>query len=169
MMYEGSSVESPLSQGDVIEGCPLFSLDDPNAVADLTVSPVRWQSRIVVLTQACDLAQTKTMRVVVAPVYSAQKLVDRGILKTSLIRDQIRRGTVYGWYFLPTAPEPLVMPESVVDLRDLHTVSRAVLERLIADGKRVCRIRTPYREHLAQHFAVTYMRIGLPGPYKTEP
>lgn len=169
MMYEGISTESPLSQGDVIENCPLFSLDDPNAVADLTVSPVRWQSRIVVLTQACDLTQTKTMRVVIAPVHSAQKLVERGILKASTIRDNIRRGMTYGWYFLPTAPEPLVMSESIVDLRDLHTVSRAVLERLIADGKRVCRIVTPYREHLAQHFAVTYMRIGLPEPYETEP
>lgn len=76
---------------------------------------------------------------------------------------------MYGWYFLPTAPQPLALPESIVDLRDLHTVSRAVLERLIADGKRVCRIKTPYREHLAQHFAVTYMRIGLPEPYETEP
>jgi hypothetical protein len=26
---------------------------------------------------------------------------------------------------------------------------------------------TPYREHLAQHFAVTYSRIGLPEPYGT--
>lgn len=168
-MYEGTSAESPLSQGDIIEGCPLFSLDDPNAVTDLTVAPTRWHSRVLVLTQACDLVQTKTMRVVVAPVHLAQKLVDRGILKASLIRDNIRRGMVYGWYFLPTAPEPLAMPESVVDLRDLHTVSRTVLERLIADGKRVCRIVTPYREHLAQHFAVTYMRIGLPEPYETQP
>jgi hypothetical protein len=24
---------------------------------------------------------------------------------------------------------------------------------------------TPYREHLAQHFSVTYSRIGLPEPY----
>lgn len=168
MVYEANLTESPLSQGDVIEVCPLFSLDDPNAVTDLAVSPVRWQSRIVVMTQACDLAQAKTMRVVVAPVYSAQKLVERGILKASVIRDQVRRGMMFGWYFLPAAPAPLAMPESIVDLRDLHTVSRTVLERLIADGKRVCRIVTPYREHLAQHFAVTYMRIGLPEPYETE-
>jgi hypothetical protein len=26
---------------------------------------------------------------------------------------------------------------------------------------------TPYREHLAQHFSVTYSRIGLPEPYGT--
>jgi hypothetical protein len=31
----------------------------------------------------------------------------------------------------------------------------------------VCRLATPYREHLAQHFSVTYSRIGLPEPYGT--
>jgi hypothetical protein len=50
----------------------------------------------------------------------------------------------------------------------LHTVPRAVLEQLLTDGKRVCRLLSPYREHLAQHFAVTYMRIGLPTPFETE-
>jgi hypothetical protein len=61
------------------------------------------------------------------------------------------------------------LPESIVDLHDLHTVPRAVLERLIADGKRLGRLLSPYREHLAQHFAVTYMRIGLPAPFETQP
>ena len=56
-----------------------------------------------------------------------------------------------------------------IDLRDVHSVSREVLDHLCQTGKRVCRIITPYREHLAQHFAVTYMRIGLPEPYETQP
>lgn len=60
------------------------------------------------------------------------------------------------------------LPESIIDLHDLHTVPRAVLQRLTAEGKRVCRFEPPYRDHLAQHFAVTYMRIGLPMPYETE-
>lgn len=33
----------------------------------------------------------------------------------------------------------------------------------------MCRLATPYREYLAQHFAVTYMRIALPEPYETRP
>jgi hypothetical protein len=60
------------------------------------------------------------------------------------------------------------LSESIVDLRDLHTVPRAMLERLIQEGKRITRIATPYREHLAQHFSTTYSRIGLPEPYETE-
>ena len=58
-------------------------------------------------------------------------------------------------------------PESLVDLRDLHTVPRSLLEGLRDQGKFVCRLITPYREHLAQHFSVTYSRIGLPEPYGT--
>ena len=40
--------------------------------------------------------------------------------------------------------------------------------KLARQGKRVCRIETPYREHMAQHFSVTYSRIGLPQPYETQ-
>ena len=123
---------------------------------------------MIVLTQACDLAQAKTSKVLVALLQPAQGLVERGILKAPTIRDQVRRGLVYGWYFLPAAPTAIPLAESIVDLHDLHTVPRAILERLIANGKRVCRLAPPFREHLAQHFAVTYMRIGLPAPYDTE-
>ena len=55
----------------------------------------------------------------------------------------------------------------MVDLRDLHTVPMALLEGLQARGRHVGRLITPYREHLAQHFSVTYSRIGLPEPYGT--
>ncbi len=167
MIYTVPAPDEPLSQADILDACPVFGLETAAGV-DLEAAPARWQERVVVLTQACDLAQTKTSKVLVALVHSAQSLVEHGILKAPAIRDQVRRGLVFGWYFLPAAPAPIPLPESIVDLRDLHTVPRAVLERLIAEGKRVCRIQPPYRDHLAQHFAVTYMRIGLPMPYETE-
>jgi hypothetical protein len=169
MMYETPNPQDPLTQGDVIDACPLFGLEVPPAGVDLNAGPSRWRERVIVMTQACDLANAKTTKTLVAVVQPAQLLVDRGILKGSVIRDQVRRGQVYGWYFLPAGPDPIRLPESIVDLHDLHTVPRAVLERLVADGKRVGRVVTPYREHLAQHFAVTYMRIGLPAPYDTAP
>lgn len=168
-MYEPVTAASPLMQGDVIEDCPIFGLEIAGTEVDLETPATRWRARVVVLTQACDLALNKVDRALVAVVYPAQELVERGVLKASVIRDQIRRGMVYGWYFFPANTNSVVMPEAIVDLHDLHTVALAVLNRLIADGKRICRIVTPYREHLAQHFAVTYMRIGLPEPYQTEP
>lgn len=168
-MYKQTYREEPLGQGDVIEDCPIFALAESATGIDLKAPATRWEARVIVLTQACDLVQGKVERVLAAVIHPAQELVDRGILKSSTIRDQVRRGLVYGWYFLPAATAPPAMPESIVDLHDLHSVSRTILERLIADGKRVCRIVTPYREHPAQHFAVTYMRIGLPEPYETVP
>ena len=57
-----------------------------------------------------------------------------------------------GWYFLPAAPAPVTLAESIVDLRELHTIERRTLEYLVDAGERVCRIRTPWREHLAQAF-----------------
>lgn len=162
MIYQAVPADELLTQGDVVDDCPIY-----RAVADGGVE--RKLFRVVILTQACDLAQTKADRVVVASVLPAESLVERGELKGQAIRDQVRRGLVYGWYFLPAADSPLSFPESIVNLRDLHTVPRGILEKLTSAGKRVCRIATPYREHMAQHFAVTYMRIALPEPYQTQP
>ena len=165
-MYEHHPSSEPISQGDLIDDCPVFGHD---ATDRLEAKPLRWRIRIVVLTQACDLGRRKTTHVLVGLVHSARELVARGILKESLIRDQIRRGLVYGWYFLPAAPAPLDFPESIVNLRDLHTVPKAILNLLAGEGKRIRRIQTPYREHLAKHLAATYSRIGLPEPYGTRP
>jgi hypothetical protein len=115
------------------------------------------------------LVQGKAARGVVAVCHPAHALIGRNILKPVVIRDQIRLGKMYGWYFLPNSGEPIGLPESVVDLRDLHTIPIPILMDLLTAGKRVCRVATPYREHLAQHFAVTYMRIALPEPYDTQP
>jgi hypothetical protein len=81
----------------------------------------------------------------------------------------MRRNMVFGWYFLPAATVPVLLAESLIDLRDVHSVPRVVLEQLIKEGNRVASLVSPYREHLAQHFAVTYMRVALPEPYATQP
>ncbi len=159
-----------MTQGDILDECPLVGLNATEPPSDLRNIPVkRWRARVIVLTQACDLAQEKSGRVLVAQVHDAQKLVDDGVLKGTVIRDHMRRHLIFGWYFLPAMTTPVPLPESLIDLRDLHSVPRVVLEQLIAGGKRVASLASPYREHLAQHFAVTYMRVALPEPYPTQP
>jgi hypothetical protein len=165
-MYGYPSRDETLSQGDIKDNCPVFGLQVTSQPVNVDADPVRWKTRVLVVTQACDLANVKTTRAVVAIVHTAQDLVDRQILKAKTIRDQIRRHQVFGWYFLPAHSE-FGVPESIVDLRHLHTVPIQVMEQLAQEGPRVCRIETPYREHLAQHLATTYARIGLPEPYET--
>lgn len=166
-MYVTVPPNAGLSQGDVIDGCSILDIDpDESPVGG--ARPIVFAARVVVLTQECDLRDERTPRVVVAVVRTCRDLVESGILKANAIRDQLRRHLMLGWYFLPRAPDPIDLPESIVDLRELHTVAKSHLESLASGGRRLCRIQTPWREHLNQHFAITYMRIGLPEPYATE-
>lgn len=162
MIYERPEPDAALTQGDIIADCPLV-LWRPDAGL-LDPQSQQTTATVVVLTQACDLAQAKAGRTLAAVVHRAQFLVDSGLLKAATIRDQVRAHRVYGWYFLPAGPG---VDESLVDLRNLHTLPRSLLELLIRAGNRTARIATPWREHLAQHFTTTYARIALPEPYPT--
>jgi hypothetical protein len=162
VMYELPLPTDGLTQGDILDECPVFR-HEPDGRG------IRIAGRGIVLTQACDLDQQKARLVLIALVYPADAYLQRGGVKASTVRDQVRLGKMFGLYFLPEAPSPIPVGESVVDLRELHTVPRAVSDALVAAGKRPARLAVPYREHLAQHFAVTYMRVALPGQYPTAP
>lgn len=165
MIYDAVSTASPLTQGDIISGCPLLYWDmstDPTG-SSLPVQ-VTSTERVIVLTQSCDLVNARTTRVQVALIQGTQRLVERGILKSQTIRDQVRRHQVFGWYFLPAGN---AAEESIFDFRDLHPVPRELLEQLVQQGQRRLTLKTPFREHLAQHFGITYSRIALPEPYPT--
>lgn len=156
MMYQVLPADESVSQGDIIEGCPLIIMDRREGPVDPDADPAKFRARVVVLPQAFDLAQGKN-RNAVTWVHEATSLIAKGILKAQTVRDQVRCGPAWGWYVLPSSREAPAFPDSIVDLRDLHTVSRRALEQLINDGRRIGRIVTPFREHLGQHFGVTYM------------
>jgi hypothetical protein len=168
MIYGPSSPTDPIDQADIVDGCPLVYVADCD-LDDLDRNQVEFvPTRVLVLTQTCDLANRKASAVTVAVALDAQFLVQQNLLKPSDIRGPIRAGRVFGWYFLPASGENR-LPEMVVDLRQLHTVRLDLLTALCQRGQRRARLLTPYREHLAKHFADTYSRIGLPEPYDTQP
>jgi hypothetical protein len=167
MIYGCPLPGEPLDQGDILRGCPLVLVEnyDPDQPGRLPV--IGAPARVIVLTQACDLANQKANSVVVAAVLDAQALVVQGLLKPADIKGPIRAGRVFGWYFLPRSTE-LGLPEMIVDLRQLHTVRTDLLLHLCQRGQRQARIQPLYREHLSKHLADTYSRIGLPQPYETD-
>jgi hypothetical protein len=166
MIYRQPSLDEPLDQADLIDGCPVLH------VKDYRFDPPRLFEvdydfrRVIVVTQTCDLANQKTTTVSVAEVFDAQCLIDQRALKPSDIRGPIRAGRVWGLYFLPENLD-LGVSEMIVDLRRLHTVRIDLLIALCRANQRLARVQTPYREHLAKHFADTFSRIGLPRPYET--
>jgi hypothetical protein len=166
-IYRLPPPDDPIDQGDLIEGCPVVFLTafdvDNLASQEAEATP----ARVLVLTQACDLANQKVANIVCAVVLNVQSLIDQHVLKAADIRGPVRAGRVFGWYFLPKNAE-LGLPEMLVDLRQLHTVRLDLLTALCRRGRRRGRVQPLYREHLAKHFADTYSRIGLPEPYEME-
>ena len=167
MIYQRPLPNSPVDQGDLIDGCPLLTLAHFDAQNPSNASAQHALSRVLVLTQTCDLANQKADQVVVAMVHNAESLVASGRLKAAEVRGPLRAARVFGWYFLPKSQE-LGLGEMIVDFRQLHTVRLDLLTALCASGRRVARIEPLYREHLSKHFADSYSRIGLPEPYETE-
>jgi hypothetical protein len=167
VIYHIPGSDDPLDQADIVSNCPIpllteFDLEGVRS-PQIKVSPCR----ILVLTQACDLANQKASSVTAAVVHDAQALVEQNLIKPADIRGPIRAGRVFGWYFLPASPDRS-LPEMIVDLRQIHTVRLDLLKALCQRGHRPARLPSPYREHLAKHFADTFSRIGLPTPYETE-
>ena len=167
MIFSLPSNVAPVDQGDVIDGCPILRIARFDLGASERSDVTCIAARAMILTQTCDLAQRKTSQLTVAIVFPAQELIDRKLVTATDVRGSIRAGRVFGWYFLPKSVS-LGLPESIVDLRNLHTVPLTVLEQLVQAGRRVAHVEPLYREHLAKHFADTYSRIGLPMPYETE-
>jgi hypothetical protein len=167
VIYHAPGSDNPLDQADIVAMCPILLLKEFDLEGvkppQITVSPCR----VLVLTQACDLANWKASQVTVAVVHDAQSLVEQSLIKPADVRGPIRAGRVFGWYFLP-ASTGCGLPEMIVDLRQIHTVRLDLLTALCQRGLRRARLLSPYREHLAKHFADTFSRIGLPAPYETE-
>lgn len=168
MYYLCPATDARVDQGDIFDDCPMLEVTnfDPDDIEPLELG--YGLSRVVVLTQTCDLANDKTTRAIVARVLVARDLVDQRLLKESDIRGPIRSGRVFGLYYLPK-DEALGLPEAIVDLRQVQSVRLDLLRALCRTENRRAQIQPLYREHLAKHFADTYSRIGLPEPYPTDP
>jgi hypothetical protein len=166
MIYSHPPIDESLDQGDLIDECPVSSITY-NELGRLDRCKFAFDlHRVLVLTQTCDLAMSKTKSIVVASVFDAQAMVNAGVVKAVDVKGPIRAGRSFGVYFLP-ADAKSSLGEMIVDLRRLHTAGIEFLDALRLAGKRPARLLTPYREHLAKHFADTYSRIGLPKPYET--
>jgi hypothetical protein len=83
-------------------------------------------------------------------------------LRSREFRRALIAGNIPGLSLVRKRTEPPTIPWSVVDFHRLHTLPKSFVGRFAASvGSRI-RLRSPYREHLAQAFARYFMRIGLP-------
>ena len=108
MIYCDVSPNEPLSQGDILDECPLLFWQASGFAEQM--EPVTRLVRVVVLTQACDVAQLKANRILVACVHSARELVERnprqgngarGIGQGNLVVDDFCGGAADGHAWIP--------------------------------------------------------------------
>jgi len=162
-LVDGTSLE----QGDILEGCPVFS-PAPELAHDfdkLGEPPPEFDYKhldVIVMTQSCDLENDKAEEVLLCPVWT-QVDYNEGQLSKAENWELARKGRFPAYHVLNECLLPdFTRDHRIVAFRSVYTMPLAFLrERARAAGSRV-RLLPPYREHLAQAFARFFMRIGLP-------
>lgn len=152
-----------LRQGDAIIKCPVpvvpetLQLDSP---IEATID----YSNVIVITQSCDLENSKAEFVAVCPIFT----IDEFAKTNPNIRDkgrleEIRRGRHHGLHMLPPFKDNSTNQDVIlVDFREIYSIPEPVLAAFAkASGER-CRLNPPFLEHFSQAFARFFMRVGLP-------
>jgi len=162
---------SELFQGDILPQCPIVSVLDPIAwpiLPDVKFSVGITGRDLVVMTQSCDLENDKIEDVLLAELVSWEQTVrnenQRGnrFIQSIQFRRQLIAGNVPGLALLHKRSRELGMEWSVVNFHRLYSLPKTFLSNFAAALGLRLRLRSPYREHLAQAFARYFMRVGLP-------
>ncbi len=188
--YEVIPPDKPLTQGDIIESCPVLVVDGvpglPNpADHEALEAAVREAAgvqviRVIAMTQACDIEQNNVRDVILCPIYHVAawkeqwerkrtevgKAVDPGVWKSHL--SSVAKGQTWNLTLLngraadEAAGMPALQPQ-VVDFHEIFSLPLVFVRALVqaSPGPRL-RLCPPYREHLSQAFARYFMRVGLP-------
>lgn len=181
--YEEVEASTKLTQGDLIQNCPLvswktggFQLSGREEAEVLRGMAEAIQADTVVMTQACDLEHGKVQNVVLCPHLSLTEYREdwEATMKSKKQNpsgkawrrhcEDICDGFVWNLAMLNEDNTNTVETEQrIVDFHEIFTVPRDFLESLLEQrGQPRLRLLPPYREHLSQAFARFFMRVGLP-------
>lgn len=176
-------VDTPnLDQGDIIVSCPavvpvidrseqkaLNALNDegpPTGMPALT-GDVECND-VIVMSQACDLAQEKVRYVILCPIWTVSKYREINPQNPGKFKDfcnKVIKGQVYAWSMIAACElEGFRQEPSLVDFRVIYNLPLEYVTELVSLNPRRLRLLPPYREHLSQAFARFFMRVGLPIP-----
>src|SRR5205823_3546630 len=163
--------------GDILKRCPVFILSGWYAATGTRTWPVGPSRQVdidssdldlVVMTQSCDLENDKVEDILFARMIAwsdaVRAEVQRGntIFQSSKFRRHLIDGNLPGLSLLHRRDLEPSLPWSVVDFHRLFTLPKVFVSRFAASSGLRLRLRSPYREHLAQAFARYFMRVGLP-------
>jgi hypothetical protein len=182
--YEEVASDVPLTQGDLLRGCPVARWDGEatpeqfegeNPQGMLIAEAVD----CIVMSQACDLEYGHIREVILCPTYplseyralwqEEQRSQNQNATEKSWRKhlNDIQDGKVWNLAMIKErVPEDrggIQIELQIIDFHEILSVPRRFVENWAARiGDRRLRLLPPYREHLSQAFARYFMRVGLP-------
>ena len=162
---------SELLQGDLLRACPIprvLGLEQWPLHAGQPLEVDITEEDVVMVSQSCDLANDKIHDVVLVQVLgwqvACQALLAHGntFARSRQFRRAFVAGNIPSLSLLHKHDSAPTLGWSMVDFHRLFVLPKPVVTAAArAAGPRL-RLRSPYREHLAQALARSFMRVGLP-------
>ncbi|MGC8638302.1 MAG: hypothetical protein ACP5XB_00310 [Isosphaeraceae bacterium] len=162
---------STLRQCDILFGCPVFRLGGSMhwPIEPSESLPIRIEKYdSIILTQSCDLENNKVEDILLAQIIAWPAAVRQELARGNQIvnkrdyRKALIEGNTPGQALLHKHEGEPRLDWSIVSFQRLYTIQKDFLvEYAHKCGDRL-RLRSPYREHIAQAFARFVMRVGLP-------
>lgn len=188
--YKTVQYDTPISQGDIILKCKVPVIIDKPDPPFFKISGGIYD--VIVMTQACDLANEKTDIVSLCPLKPLTEVIE-GLMKQDLLPEEseayknfmykslsgkqkkrkdtiiqnLKAGFYLDFHVLKEHRDkfkPMLDQDYMsVVLKQTFTIPKKALEKYLLQT-RTDRITLlpPYREHLAQAYARNFFRIGLP-------
>lgn len=153
--------DQSLQQGDILE-----EFSKPVPVPE-TGDVVQEIYNLIVITQSSDIAQDKTRYLLLCPIWTREEIerIDPGFFasgKLGLLEDYRMVG------FYPIKECTLLnfeRPWRVVQFQRVFEIGKQAVMDHVARQQHL-RLLPPYREHMSQHLARFFMRVGLPEKLK---
>lgn len=153
-----------LAQGDYLPHSPTPVFPPAYGTSETAELVAVEDSDVIVVTQSCDLENSKVAFVVACPIYTIAELgqADAKALKSDYL-ERIRKGALPALHMLSSPDDPADNRKAlVVDFREFYSIPVKVLESHAATIGPRWRLRPPYLEHFSQALARFFMRVGLP-------
>ncbi len=153
-----------LQQGDILEGCPVFS-PPSNLTLNSLEANFKWTRRnVIMMSQSCDLVKgRKDIAEVLLCLITDRSEHVEGLLSKPEGLEQARKGQLIRHHVLNECKLPNAEREfRIVDFRCIYTLPIDYCRQFAAKSGDRIRLLSPYREHLSQSFARLFMRVGLP-------
>lgn len=154
---------SELEQGDILHNFPVTAVRGaakPEAEPELSIV---FRS-VIVLTQTCDIPKKAQTSLLLSQITDYDSLAknNEGIVRSKDFRRKLVDNQEIAFFLLKQRTEQPPLNWSVASFRDVYVSPKEEVQILAQDLGVRLRLRSPYKEHLAQSFAKFMMRVGLP-------